>query len=1149
MSDAVFVVGYYRSGTSALSGMLQALGVAMHNDAAPNEHNPRGFFEIPELIEFDVELFDRLGRQWTDLRPLDDGWDRRADMAAYHARVGEILRRRFGQESLWGLKHPHICRLLPIYERAASEAGHKLHVIHIGRDPWTVAASQAHKNGLSRAHALLLWASYLVTAERNARHLPRSWLTYTELLKTPTPTLRRVEQDLGLSLINRRPQGLREANAFITAQLDRSRALPRDGLLPPLERLVDDIWQAVQDRESGADAWEGFAQRTNELVGFVSELSASRGSVMPWQAQAPAVSTPQMAETQADGLRPGERLDAGAKARLLARLEKAGPLPRLSVFIAAPPHRAHAVAETLQALQAQWHRPDHIQVLSTDELNLPDIPVLRVSEEPGRLTEALCDLLNAQAGQSDYVAILNAGDLVAPDACLRLALEAGSGKPDMLYTDEVVQRDGGAWVRHKPAWEATRLRQSPFVGDWVWYGTAALARIGGFDPLSAGAEEYDVQLRLAEIDARVVRVPEAVFTRSQFSRRDNIPSTVFTARAATAIATHLARGGMPAEVKPRDLQGLYRHERSLEDPGTTLLLLCDGAEISDIDQWLRQILSNSVLTGPIILAGAELAPQTATYLTQIIDNSAALEGKVLAVPPVADAPLGDVLRQAIGMVSTAHLALLDARAIAVNPDWQAGLRSRFADPRVAVVAARALTPLPGDASRLVVQGPIIIGAEARLGAGHLADDPGPGGWLAVDQEASALAPPALLARTAALAACSLSPLSGDAFWIDLGAQLRAAGLALVWTPDVSFAIRAGTVRPDFAGQFRQGSLAARDLSWEDPFHHPALSLRGDPLAPEQCPGLVRAAPYDANSLLLTGPIESAHPALNAARALRATGAVEASWAPGAALPAEIGRRAAARWIRIDPQGPALRHAPPHDVLLSRPPAAGDKEWLKEAGQLYATSPGLAGLMRKLLPPHRQVALWRPALSRPIWESFTAGTGINSRPRILWVDEGVAPDWLSELINQTMADVLWVIVERPESSYAGSVTRIRRPDSEQGWAHELANVAPHLFIRPVNQDADAVLDQYQTLLAAAAGCRLMVDDRLDTPAELGALRLANRFAAWHRAITQAVGDLQETIALGQQARAACLALPAAEEALPPWAEIAAGSAGSGLQAAE
>ncbi len=53
-----------------------------YNDADPNEHNPLGFYEIPELIEFDVELFNRLGVDWTDVRGLPEGWTGRAPTSA-----------------------------------------------------------------------------------------------------------------------------------------------------------------------------------------------------------------------------------------------------------------------------------------------------------------------------------------------------------------------------------------------------------------------------------------------------------------------------------------------------------------------------------------------------------------------------------------------------------------------------------------------------------------------------------------------------------------------------------------------------------------------------------------------------------------------------------------------------------------------------------------------------------------------------------------------------------------------------------------------------------------------------------------------------------------------------------------------------------
>ena len=1132
MSDAIFIAGYYRSGTSALSGALQRLGVTLHNDAAPNEHNPLGFYEIPELIEFDVELFARLGSEWTDIRGLPEGWQDRADMASFLSRLGEILRRRFSADVLWGIKHPHLCRLFPLYERAAGQAGHKLHVIHIARDPWTVAASQQRKNRLSRAHALLLWVSYLVSAERHARHLPRSWLTYQDLLAQPAAQFKRIEQDLGLTLRERTPNGLKEAKSFLTTQLNRSEPLPQETLSRPLRLLVDRVWDAVLSRDAAPGTWDGFGSECAEIVGLVAEMGESGGPVVPGIGNFTPGASPNAPERI--GLRPAERLDDGAKQRLLARRDAAPVLPTLAVLIAAPPSRAHAINETLESLRAQWHEPALIKIVSVDPVELPGLTTVSAPAEAGALTRILCAELNAVAETADYVALLNAGDTIAPDGCLRFALEAVESWADLIYCDEVVPRDDNPWVRHKPGWDITRLRQAAYLGDWVWYRAETLHRLGGFDAAYAGAEEYDYQLRLAETEARVVRLPETLFTRAAHSRRDNIPATEFGARAVDAVTAHLARAGIPATVQSRQQIGLFEHQRVATDPGTSFVLLCDGAQIPQVDQWLRGLLTEAVLTGPIVLAGTDLTPEMTRYLTQVTAQTEALQGKVLAVPPASGLKPAEALRQALTLAPTEHVAILDARAQPAAPQWQEALRSRLADPGVALAGARTLIPLTRDSGRFTVQGPIVIGADTRLGAGHMSDDPGPGGWLVADQEASAVTPPALLARRAVLAACAFPDLAGDALWTDLCAQIRARGERIVWTPDVSFVAPPASIRVDPECGFRAGTPAARALAGQDPYHSPALSLRGDLLRAEQRLGLVRAAPADPSSLLLCGPADTGIALLNAVRALRAGGRIEAGWVPDHLTVGEICRSAPSIWVRINPETPAPVYAPPYTAVFTRAPAPAARDAIAGAVRLIASSPALVQAVRDLAPPGQQVALWRPALSRPVWEDFRPAAGLNSNPRVLWIDEGIAPAWLKELIDSTASAITWIVVGREQEKYAGSVARLRRPEAEQGWARELGAVAPHILVRPA--DADTSADQYTALLAAAAGCHLLVDERLDMPTTLGAVRLPNQIDAWRHALVAAVADLQGTLACGQKARAACLALQSVEEAAPIWAEM-------------
>jgi hypothetical protein len=349
---------------------------------------------------------------------------------------------------------------------------------------------------------------------------------------------------------------------------------------------------------------------------------------------------------------------------------------------------------------------------------------------------------------------------------------------------------------------------------------------------------------------------------------------------------------------------------------------------------------------------------------------------------------------------------------------------------------------------------------------------------------------------------------------------------------VSFVLGAGLLRLDGECLFRTGSEIARTMPWEDAFHHPALALRGDLLQGEPRLGLIRAAPADPRSLLLTGQAQLAMGAINGARALRAMGVVEASWAPESVTAAEIGRRAPTGWLRLNPETAALPHMDAYVAIVSKAPKPEAKAALAAATELYATSPELVAQVRRLLPPHRGVRLWRPALSRPIWAELSIGSGINSRPRILWIDEGIEPPWLPDLINETMNDALWIVGERPGGVYQGAVTRLRPAPTEQAWATELAGVAPHILVRPADRQIEA--DHYTSLMAAAVGCHLMVDERLDLAESLGAVRLPNRIAAWQRAIRQALLDLAGTLERGKRTRDACLALPAIEEAPPGWA---------------
>ncbi len=141
----VLIAGYYRTGTSALSGALAEAGITVLNNTEANEHNPRGFFEDTALIQLEMDVLGALGSIWSDVRFLPEGWIERPDMSVYLDRLSELLEKKFGAAPLFAIKHPHICRLAPLYRRAFESIGVVPAAIRTHRNPYVIAASQKKK--------------------------------------------------------------------------------------------------------------------------------------------------------------------------------------------------------------------------------------------------------------------------------------------------------------------------------------------------------------------------------------------------------------------------------------------------------------------------------------------------------------------------------------------------------------------------------------------------------------------------------------------------------------------------------------------------------------------------------------------------------------------------------------------------------------------------------------------------------------------------------------------------------------------------------------------------------------------------------------------------------------------------------------------
>ena len=181
--QAILVLGMHRSGTSALGGAINALGVAAPKTILPPNHaNPRGFWECAPLVTAHDELLASAGSCWHDWRQLNPRWIHSKAAERYHQEIKTILTDEFGDEPLIFIKDPRVCRFVPFMLSILAEMNVSLVAFLSVRNPLEVAYSLKRRDEIALPKSLLLWLRHVLEAEYHSRHMPRCFLQFEKLL-------------------------------------------------------------------------------------------------------------------------------------------------------------------------------------------------------------------------------------------------------------------------------------------------------------------------------------------------------------------------------------------------------------------------------------------------------------------------------------------------------------------------------------------------------------------------------------------------------------------------------------------------------------------------------------------------------------------------------------------------------------------------------------------------------------------------------------------------------------------------------------------------------------------------------------------------------------------------------------------------------
>ena len=197
----------HRSGTSALTGALECLGVALPSDLLPPmEDNPKGYFEGVQVLEINERILESLQSSYDDTRYTIDIPE--GTVAAFLPEVKRFIEAEFQYSKFFALKDPRLCLTFPVWERALTELGISVKIIIPYRNPFEIARSLQKRNDFSVEKGILLWVKYFLHAEFYSRGQARLFVGFNQLLQKTQEKINELAVFTGVELVENSTKSL-----------------------------------------------------------------------------------------------------------------------------------------------------------------------------------------------------------------------------------------------------------------------------------------------------------------------------------------------------------------------------------------------------------------------------------------------------------------------------------------------------------------------------------------------------------------------------------------------------------------------------------------------------------------------------------------------------------------------------------------------------------------------------------------------------------------------------------------------------------------------------------------------------------------------------------------------------------------------------
>jgi len=221
MKVAILIVGMHRSGTSALTGVINILGAYLGEDISPPaEDNPKGFFENKSIFNLNEYILSKkLNSSWDDphdavLRVLVNHESLISELKPL---IEYVLESVFGGHPLIAIKDPRICLLLPLYKSALIKLGYDVKYVQSVRDEYKIVKSLIARNGFEEDVCRALIRKYLYHLESAMIKESRVVVKFDHLINNTQSVISKLQHEL--PFLNYSEDNLIKVNEFLDKSL------------------------------------------------------------------------------------------------------------------------------------------------------------------------------------------------------------------------------------------------------------------------------------------------------------------------------------------------------------------------------------------------------------------------------------------------------------------------------------------------------------------------------------------------------------------------------------------------------------------------------------------------------------------------------------------------------------------------------------------------------------------------------------------------------------------------------------------------------------------------------------------------------------------------------------------------------------------